>query len=164
MTATAQGAGVFNAHARAAILELGHGRCLGCGRPDVTTQHRRPRGMGGTSDVAIGHPANGVPLCGDGVRGCHGWAEHHPTDARLLGWALAPGEHALTAPFWDLLYGWRRWAEEDGAKVTDGRRPPFVFTLYVDAEEVDRPLERGDALIRYRTARPLPVDRGKPTR
>lgn len=159
-------AGVFNPTARAAILELGHGRCLGCGRPDVTTQHRRGRRMGGTSDLAIGHPANGVPLCGDGVRGCHGWAEHHPTDARLLGWALAPGEHPLEAPFYCRLYGWRRWAEEvDGGKVTDGRRPPFVFTMFVDDElDLDRAEERAAALSRYRVARPLLVDAGKPTR
>lgn len=159
------GGGVFGPAARAAIIELGHGRCLGCGRTDVTTQHRRARGMGGTSDVTIGHPANGVPLCGDGVRGCHGWAERHPTDARLLGWALAPGEHALEAPFWDRLYGWRRWAEEDGGKVTDGRRPPFVFTLYVDEDDdLDRRLERLAAIDRYRVARPLAPSTAKPTR
>lgn len=159
------GAGVFSPAARAAIIELGHGRCLGDGRPDVTTQHRRARGMGGTSNVTIGHPANGVPLCGDGVRGCHGWAEHNPTDARLLGWALAPGEDALAAPFYDHVYGWRRWAQEDGTKVTDGRRPPFVFTVYVDElEDLDRREERAAALARYRLARPDAPVLAKPTR
>lgn len=158
-------AGVFNAHARAAIIELGHGRCLGDGRPDVTTQHRRARGMGGTSDLAIGHPANGVPLCGDGVRGCHGWAEHHPHDARLLGWALAPGEHPLEAPFYDHIYGWRRWAVEDGDKVTDGRRPPFVFAVYVDElEDLDRRVERAAAVARFHLARPPMPSTAKPVR
>lgn len=158
--------GVFGLAARAAIIELGHGRCLGCGRTDVTTQHRRARGMGGTSDVTIGHPANGVPLCGSGNTGCHGWAESHPHDARLLGWALAPGEEALVAPFWDRLYGWRRWAEEplDG-KVTDGRTPPFVFTLYVDEDlDLDARPERLAAIDRYRVARPAAPSLAKPTR
>ena len=137
-------AGVFNPAARAAIIEAGHGRCVGCGRPDVTTQHRRARGMGGTSKVTIGHPANGVPLCGDGVRGCHGWAEHNPTDARLLGWALAPGQDPLEAPWWDRVYGWRRWTE-------DG------FLEYVDPElDLLDPMLRAEALVRYRQARPLP--------
>lgn len=156
-------AGVFGPHARAAILELGHGRCIGCGRPDVTTQHRRARGMGGTSDVSIGHPANGVPLCGDGVRGCHGWAEANPTDARLLGWALAPGEAALVAPFFDRSYAWRQWVE-DTLELEAGNPRPFVGTVYVAEADLDRPLERAAALERYRRARPPVPDTGKPTR
>lgn len=143
--------GVFSPSARAAIIEAGHGRCIGDGRPDVTTQHRRARGMGGTSDVSIAHPANGVPLCGDGVRGCHGWAEHNPDDAALLGWRLVAGEAATVAPFWDRLYGWRRWT-------------PDGFLTYIDQDEdLDRVADRLAALARYRTARPLPVDTSKPT-
>lgn len=144
--------GVFSQAARAAIIEAGHGRCIGDGRPDVTTQHRRARGMGGTSDVAIGHPANGVPLCGDGVRGCHGWAEHNPIDAALLGWRLVAGELATVAPFWDRLYGWRRW-------TADG------FLEYVDiVEDLDRVAERLAALARFQLARPPAPHQGKPTR
>lgn len=151
-------AGVFSPAARAAILELGHGRCLGDGRPDVTTQHRRARGMGGTSDVSIAHPANGVPLCGGqlaGVLGCHGWAERNPVLAELLGWRLAPGAPALGTPFYVLAWaGWRAWAEVDGC-------PSIV---YVDEEDLDRPLERGDALVELRRARPVIVPAGKPVR
>jgi hypothetical protein len=148
-------AGVFGPDARAAILEAGHGRCVGCGRPDVTTQHRRARGMGGTSDVTIGHPANGVPLCGDGVRGCHGWTEHHPTDAALLGWRLVAGELALEAPWWDRVYGWRRWVEdpEPGA-ATIPRGRAFVGLMFVDELlDLDRRVERLDAVARYRQQR-----------
>lgn len=156
MTTTAD-AGVFSEHARAAIYEVGHGRCIGCGRPDVSAQHRRARGMGGTSDVSIGHPANGVPLCGGamaGVLGCHGWAERHPRLARLLGWSLEPGELALEAPFYDRLYGWRRWVEEPPGP---GERIPWVGVAYVDViEDLDRVEERLDAVARYRAARPLP--------
>lgn len=153
-------AGVFSPAARAAIIEAGSGRCVGCGRHDVTTQHRRARGMGGTSDVTIGHPANGVPLCGDGVRGCHGWTEHNPTDGALLGWRLVTGEAALETPWWDRLLGWRRWFEEPD----EPRARPYVGTLYVDLDELDRAGERLEAVARYRLDRPLPVHQGKPTR
>lgn len=146
------GAGVFNPAARAAIIEAGGGRCVGCGRPDVTCQHRRARGMGGTSEASIGHPANGVPLCGDGVRGCHGWTEANPRDARLLGWALAPGEDPLEAPYFDRLYGWRRWTVD-------------AVLEYVDPEEDLLDLEdRLAAVARYRAARPLPEPLSKSQR
>lgn len=150
-------AGDFNDRARAAIYEIGQGRCIGCGRADLSAQHRRPRGMGGTSDVAIGHPANGVPLCGDGVRGCHGWAEKNRTDAILLGWLLAPGEPAVGTPFWSRLWEWRAWAvdEDDG----------FPSVIYVDVEEdLDRVDERHEALGRFREARPEPEPRVKSQR
>lgn len=143
-------AGVFNDRARAAIYEIGQGRCIGCGRTDLSAQHRRPRGMGGTSDIAIGHPANGVPLCGDGVRGCHGWAEKHRTDALLLGWLLAAGEPAIGTPFWSRIWGWRCWGEDP-----DG----FPFMVYVDEiEDLDRVDERRAAVSRYREARPMPAN------
>lgn len=141
--------GVFNDQARAAIYHLGDSRCIGCGRSDITAQHRRARGMGGTTDVAIGHPANGVPLCGSGTVGCHGWTEHHPTDAELLGWRLAPGAPAIGTPFWDRLYGWRAWTAD-------------LAVAYVDAEEdLDRRSDRLAALARYQaTRRPSPPKPG----
>ena len=140
--------GSFNPRARGAIFEIGQGRCIGCGRTDVTCQHRRPRGMGGTSNIAIGHPANGVPLCGDGVRGCHGWAEKNREDARLLGWLLAPEEPALGTPFWSRGWQWRAWAEEeDGCPVV----------AYVDVEEdLDNVPARFAALARFQMDRPEP--------
>lgn len=152
---TTSTAGVFSEHARQAILESGLGRCAGCGRTDVTTQHRRARGMGGTDNLSIGHPANGVPLCGDGTRGCHGWAEHNPTDAALLGWRLAPGEDALTAPWLNLAWGgWVRWVEQE----TEGPRPYVgIELLFASLGDVDRALERRRAINRYRLARPLPA-------
>ena len=65
-------AGVFNPAARAAIYTAGLDRCAGCGRPADSAQHRRARGMGGTSDVTIGHPANGVPDSPPLARGARG--------------------------------------------------------------------------------------------
>lgn len=140
--------GEFNERARAAIYEIGSGRCLGCGRTDLTAQHRRPRGMGGTSDVTIGHPANGVPLCGDGIRGCHGWTEKNRTDGLLLGWLLAAGEPAVGTPFWSFNMGWRSWHVDDTG---------FPSTVYVDEiEDLDRVPERLAAVERFRIARPRP--------
>lgn len=134
--------GVFGPLARAIILGVADGRCVGCGRTDVTCQHRRARGMGGTDELHIGHPGNGVALCGDGVRGCHGWAEAHPRAAALLGWRLAPGEHALDAPWWAGSWGWRRWVQTD---------PGFVAHAYVDPDEdLDRRVEREAALEVWR--------------
>lgn len=142
--------GSFGDAARAAIYEAGNHRCIGCGRPDVTAQHRRPRGMGGTSDVTKGHPANGVPLCGSGTTGCHGWAERHPTEAELLGWRLEAGTVTLLgAPYWT-RNGWRAWAEEE----VPGARLPYVSTVYVDElEDLDRPTERAAAVEQYRRDR-----------
>jgi hypothetical protein len=139
-------AGAFNDRARAAIYEAGGSRCIGCRRTDLSAQHRRPRGMGGTSDVTIGHPANGVPLCGDGVRGCHGWTENHPRYAQLLGWLLEPGQPALGTPFYTVHMGpWRAWAETDG----------WPHTVYVDNDDLDQLPEREAAVARYRVVRPL---------
>ena len=132
--------GAFNDKARAIIYTAAEERCIGCGRTDLTAQHRRARGMGGTSELSIGHPANGLGLCGDGTRGCHGWTEHHPRLAALLGWRMVYGEHALEAPFWQRLYGWRKWqVEPDG----------FISVLYVDPDELDRPDERQAALAEF---------------
>lgn len=137
---TSSAGGVFPPAARAAILEAtGDRRCAGCGHPQVTCQHRRARAMGGTSLPAAAHPANGVALCGDGVRGCHGWAEAHPEAAELLGWRLAPGDHPLEAPFYTRLLGWRRWVLADRD----------VLTVYVDEDDLDRLGERRAALDTY---------------
>ena len=105
--------------------------------------------MGGTRDVAIGHPANGVPLCGDGVRGCHGWAEKNREDARLLGWLLEPGQTAVGAPFWSRIWGWRAWHVDEDF---------FPSMVYVDEElDLDEQDARQGALARFRAARPEPA-------
>lgn len=135
--------GAFSPAARAAILEAsGDRRCAGCGAVPVTCQHRRARGMGGTRLTALAEAVNGVPLCGDGVRGCHGWTEAHPTEGALLGWRLEAGEDPLVAPFWTHLLGWRRWVLDDGTPLT----------VYVTADDFDRPVERRAALTLYRFA------------
>ena len=155
-------AGAFNPAARAAIYLATLDRCAGCGRPDLSAQHRRARGMGGTSDVSIGHPANGVALCGGalaGVLGCHGWAERNPVPAELLGWRLAPGTPALGAPFYAYPWAeaWLAW-EEDPLDNT-----PVVRFVDVE-EELDRRLLRLTTVSVLRANRPLMPVLAKPTR
>lgn len=134
--------GAFSDAARKAIYEAGNGRCIGCGRTDLSAQHRRARGMGGTSLADVAQAANGVPLCGDGTRGCHGWTESHPTFAGMLGWRLEPGD-PVEAPFWT-RFGWRRWEVD-----VDG----FPSVAYVDEVEdltdVDRRRHGVDAFLHW---------------
>lgn len=131
------GDGSFSTAARAAIYEAGDGRCVGCGSAEITAQHRHARGMGGTSRDELAQAVNGLPLCGSGTTGCHGWAEHNPIDAELLGWRLVAGA-AYTAPWWHRTYGWRRW-------VLDEAGVPMV--QYVDETEVDRREFRALAIL-----------------
>lgn len=90
-----------------------------CGRPvqagEYNLQHRRPRGIGGTSLAEANSPANLVVVCGTGTTGCHGriesnraWAEHAgylvrhgvvgPAERHVLvagvGWVLLDGDGA----------------------------------------------------------------------
>lgn len=62
--------------------------------------------MGGTTDPAINSPANLIVLCGDGVRGCHGWVESHREEASAAGWSIPQWEDPTTVPvtYWDGKY------------------------------------------------------------
>jgi hypothetical protein len=94
--------------------------------------------MGGTTVDDVARAVNGVPLCGSGTTGCHGWAEHHPILAELLGWRLASGSE-YGEPWWN-LQRWCRWAILDGC--------PSI--LYVDDMELDRFLQRTAAITALR--------------
>lgn len=129
--------GSFSPGARAAIYEVGGGRCIGCGNTNLSAQHRHARGKGGTSRAVIGSPANGLPLCGGalaGVTGCHGFAEHHPDIARLLGWRVDGDPTGV--PFWT-RFGWYAWVQEN-----DG----CWLVAYVDPSDLDRAAEREAAV------------------
>ncbi|MFJ5532450.1 HNH endonuclease [Streptomyces sp. NPDC093261] len=69
------------AKVRELVWQRAEGRCERCFLPitggDHSIHHRRPRGMGGSSDPATNSPANLLLLCGSGVTGCHGWVETH---------------------------------------------------------------------------------------
>lgn len=91
------------------------GRCELCGqlfsglvRP--SRHHRLARGMGGTSDPEVHRLDRLMLICGGalaGVTGCHGYVEHHPTEAEANGWKVRHGGGSAcdttTAPV--LLYG-----------------------------------------------------------
>jgi hypothetical protein len=138
------GAGAFSPAVRATIYQVHDGRCIGCGRSDLTAQHRRARGMGGNRDPLISSPANGVPLCGSGTTGCHGWTEHHPRLAELLGWRLVGMQDALEEPFWT-RFDWRRWV----ATRLAPDQAPFFTVGYVDTGELDRLDDRVDAVSEF---------------
>lgn len=135
--------GAFSETTRRYIVEACEYRCVGCGSgADLTIQHRRARGMGGTTNPTIAEIVNGLVLCGSGTTGCHGWAEAHPILAELLGWRLAPGTPADGSAWWHWLYGWVCWrVHPDG----------FVSRGWMDDGQVDRFAERKAAVREYRT-------------
>lgn len=71
--------------------------------------HRLKRGQGG-----LWEPQNIVALCGDGVRGCHGWCEANPTKGWELGFCVKPWENPAEQP---IKYRLSTWAllTSDGA-------------------------------------------------
>jgi hypothetical protein len=142
-------AGAFSPATRAAIYQVNDGRCIGCGRTDLTAQHRRARGMGGNRDPLIAAAPNGLPLCGSGTTGCHGWTERHPLLAELLGWRLVGMQDALEEPFWT-RFGWRRWM----ATRLAGDQDDFYTVGYVDIDELDRYPLRTDAVHQFGQRRP----------
>lgn len=77
-------------------------RCERCGSSEQgSMQHIVKRSQGGGWT-----PSNIVRLCGDGTRGCHGWAEANPRDAQRDGFArestgpVVPVLHAVLGPVW----------------------------------------------------------------
>lgn len=87
-----------------AVRERDGHQCAGCGTASsLTTQHRRARGMGGTSRREVNLPSSLLTLCGSGTQGCHGWAEAHPERARELGWSVPSwaDPESLPVKYWD---------------------------------------------------------------
>ena len=92
---------------RVLVLER-DGGCLRCGvHPSVrgySLHHRKGRrALPGMPDPHV--PENLVTLCGDGVRGCHGWAHAHPEEAYAAGWMIRRGgaDDPALVPVTDLL-------------------------------------------------------------
>ena len=92
---------------RAAVLQRCEGLCERCARwlanIPADLHHRRPRGMGGTSDPDIHQPANMLALC----RVCHRWVEDNRTVALEQGWLIS--QHDTRPPYEIPVYvhgGW----------------------------------------------------------
>ncbi|MFF2631992.1 HNH endonuclease [Microbacterium sp. NPDC058021] len=100
------GAGDFTpAVVRKAFYEREQGRCFLCRKQlqweargiGWSAHHRKPRGMGGTSDPRIGSIANCLIVCGSGTTGCHGRIERNRGVALAVG-LLIP-KNATTEDF-----------------------------------------------------------------
>ena len=93
--------------------------CVRCGSRAESWQHRVAAGRGGPTDRF-----NCVPLCGDGTRGCHGWAEANP-DAAQAAFLDIPGQFVRGRyigpdPLYRLHYNGERWDEHDGWTTAAG--------------------------------------------
>jgi len=123
-------------YARAGLGDPAMARCEKCGAASpLSRQHLVKRSHGGSWD-----PRNIVILCGDGTTGCHGWAEHHPTEAEAAGWAYKPGQalgvrpipHHFLGPVWLLAdggysYGPPEEAGPDLARMVEDLRAPLPW-------------------------------------
>lgn len=102
----------FSPIARDLIAQREGGRCFRCGTTVLwwptgnraeavcpySIHHRRPRGMGGSTDPGTDHPSNGLLLCGTGTTGCHGWVESHRAAALADGYLVPQGADPRRAP------------------------------------------------------------------
>lgn len=100
------GAGDFTpAVVRKAFYEREQERCFLCREPlrwedrgvGWSAHHRKPRGMGGTSDPRTGSISNCLIVCGSGTTGCHGRIERNREVALKVG-LLIP-KNATTESF-----------------------------------------------------------------
>lgn len=87
--------------------------CVRCGRRAESWQHRVAKGRGGPTDHY-----NCVALCGDGTRGCHGWAEHNVTAAQAelldIAGGFTRGRYEGPDPAYRMHYNLERWDDTDG--------------------------------------------------
>lgn len=82
--------------ARQVVRQRSSGRCELCATTRAASwSHRRSRGQGG-----LWAPSNGCDLCGDGVRGCHGWVEANPRLAAAGGWRIRDRRTPDRVPVW----------------------------------------------------------------
>lgn len=93
----------FSTNVRKVVLLRAEGRCEGCGlKGSLQLHHRRPRGMGGSTDPKAGTAANALALCS----GCHlQVAEQKRDGAREMGWLIPQGTDPEETPV-RLYDGW----------------------------------------------------------
>lgn len=101
------------------------GCCERCGKPITgsaySMHHRKPRGMGGTSDPAINSPANLVLLCGSATTpdGCHTTVEKFRKVALFMGFIVRQSADPEAVPI-KLIHGWFL-LRPDGSRVPTER-------------------------------------------
>jgi hypothetical protein len=87
---------------RAGNGDIDDARCEACGawlgRAGGQIQHRKARGMGGTSRGVIASVVNAGLLCGTPSTGCHGRCERRERLIQARGWWLEAGQDPVTVP------------------------------------------------------------------
>jgi hypothetical protein len=105
---------------KAAVRQRDLHACARCGvniaGRNHSIHHRVRRSQGGKNV-----PECLITLCGDGVRGCHGWVHQNPTEARAMGYLLlGTDDPAQVSVMYASEYApWPRlWLTRDGKRVT----------------------------------------------
>jgi hypothetical protein len=123
---------------RQAVAERSGGQCeLGCGWPMESWGHRQRRSQGG-----LWAPWNGLGLCGDGTRGCHGRLEGDPVLAAGGGWEVPSHADPATVPVWLATTegaGWWLLGEMDGAGAGARAVLSRHVRLWVDPDDYGLP-------------------------
>lgn len=114
---------------RALVLQRAEGRCERCGvNLDgffYSLQHRRARGMGGSSRSGTNLAGNLVALCGSATTGCHGYIEANPDAAACDGLRIRQGDDPLTLPV-RLRYDWVFLADDGTYRVVFPAKAPVA--------------------------------------
>lgn len=104
---------------RELVLERDDWRCASCGLPIIgqqySLQHRRARGLGGSSDPAANRPSNLLTLCGSATSpgGCHLAAEQRGARSRDLGYRVESWQDPRQVPVMHFVHG-RVWLTDTG--------------------------------------------------
>lgn len=104
---------------RELVLARDHDSCRRCGRRGEQIHHRKPRGMGGTSDPAINEPQNLVLVC----QPCHAWIEQFRRLAYELGWLVARAKQPESTPLVSYIRQTMTMLLTDGTAVEDRLLP-----------------------------------------